>query len=86
MCTAAAGIIGLLYYNQTHLIYPAQFPQGSREVVAEPPEFGLTDYETVYLTTPDKLKLHCFYIKKPKSKITLLYLHANAGNMVFMTD
>ncbi|ORZ38824.1 Alpha/Beta hydrolase protein [Catenaria anguillulae PL171] len=80
------GFAGLLYAYQNSLIYPANFPPGSREHVDTPDELGLP-YEDVTLTTPDGLNLKAYFIR-PKimdmsgaSRPTILYLHANAGNL-----
>lgn len=101
-----------LYINQSSIIYPAAFPEGSRKVVDTPDKYGM-DYEDVELKTPDGETLRCFFIpaiEKTKSANgnelnndqlgqpqdsdinatdndndhippTLLYLHANAGNL-----
>jgi alpha-beta hydrolase superfamily lysophospholipase len=61
-------------------------------MVALPSEYGMDDYEEVYITTSDKVKLHCYFIKQAsgmagsrtnlnKPKRILIYFHANAGNM-----
>ena len=75
-----ASLLGFLYLNQTRLIYPSDFPVGSRQKVSTPQEFGLQG-ETIYISH-DNVKLHCYYIPSArKSNVTLLYFHANAGNM-----
>ncbi|KAI0036346.1 alpha/beta-hydrolase [Vararia minispora EC-137] len=53
--------IGLLYYGQNYLIYPSAFPQGSREQVPVPSEFGLP-YTDLTLTTPDGVKIKAFLL------------------------
>ncbi|KAI9217819.1 Alpha/Beta hydrolase protein [Blastocladiella britannica] len=75
---------------QTKLIYPADFPAGSREHVDNPAKYELP-YEDVTLTTPDGVKVRGYYIRPMMEddldtaaldrRPTLLYLHANAGNM-----
>jgi abhydrolase domain-containing protein 13 len=78
--TAIVGVLGLLYFNQNKLIYPSSFPQNSRLEVALPDQYGMKNYDQVWITTIDKVKLHCYYIKNSSTK-TLIYFHANAGNM-----
>ncbi|KAJ3043441.1 hypothetical protein HDV00_005139 [Rhizophlyctis rosea] len=99
------GALFMIYYNQNSLIYPARFPPGSREEVATPNEFGMPDWEDVTLTTPDKVTIKGYLIRRrprtnvstddassqlrqrkedakaPLAEYTLLYCHANAGNM-----
>ncbi|TPX43842.1 hypothetical protein SeMB42_g04563 [Synchytrium endobioticum] len=88
----------MLYKYQTALIYPANFPDGSRTVVWTPDKFNMPDYEDLTLSTADKVKIRAYLIKNKVdvhdrsrstksigqdglSPYTLLYLHANAGNM-----
>jgi abhydrolase domain-containing protein 13 len=83
------GVVGLtslgiyLYANQKSLIYPANMPEGSRELVDTPDKLGLP-YEDVWFNSEDGLKLHGYFIEHPQNaerKFTILYCHANAGNM-----
>ncbi|KAJ3289987.1 hypothetical protein HK104_007094 [Borealophlyctis nickersoniae] len=94
----------LLYKKQNYLIYPANLPEGSRQFVPRPSQFGMTDYEDVKITTPDGVRITGYLIRKrtgggaaeaPEGQLrqrkttdsgqiadcTLLYCHANAGNM-----
>ncbi|CAG8448279.1 4970_t:CDS:2 [Diversispora eburnea] len=74
---------GLLYHFQCDLIYPSRFPQGSRELVAKPSEYGM-NYSEVILKTKDGLKIRAYICKvlvDAKNRPTILYFHANAGNM-----
>ncbi|KAF9579698.1 hypothetical protein BGW38_003941 [Lunasporangiospora selenospora] len=75
----------LLYHYQCEIIYPANFPEGSRTNVMKPSNYGMP-YEDLTLTTPDKVKIRAYLIKNQDDTIarrspTILYLHANAGNM-----
>ncbi|KAH6570552.1 hypothetical protein BASA60_007659 [Batrachochytrium salamandrivorans] len=100
---SAVGILGAIYYYQTSLIYMAGFPAGSREHVASPDEFQMSNYENISIRTQDGVMITGYLIKRhlgsartaeaasafaqpseatdPLSNYTLLYLHANAGNM-----
>ncbi|PWN93886.1 alpha/beta-hydrolase [Acaromyces ingoldii] len=94
-----ASTAGLLYRYQRSLVYPSNFPQGSRTDVLTPDHFGIP-YEDLRLTTPDGETLHAFLMPQKtasekekargenldpdetvKRRPTILFLHANAGNM-----
>ena len=81
MITLSLSCMALLYYFQTELIYPSAFPPESREKVDVPSNWKMNDWKEVTLTTPDNEKLHCYQIHNPNSKVVVLYLHANAGNL-----
>ncbi|EEB05749.1 esterase/lipase [Schizosaccharomyces japonicus yFS275] len=75
--------LGLLYSYQTSIIYPSSFPKGSRTNVPLPSTYNLK-YERLSLKTRDKQTLDSFLMLQehdPESRPTLLYFHANAGNM-----
>ncbi|CAG8589914.1 10467_t:CDS:2 [Funneliformis caledonium] len=74
---------GLLYSFQCSLIYPAKFPNGSRSLVSKPSEFGM-DYTEELLMTRDGIQLRAYICKLPQNardRPTILFFHANAGNM-----
>lgn len=90
------GFVFFLYKFQESLLYqpkifpqfatPEQNPAGYRN----PSEQGMS-YEDVWLTTPDGLKLHAWYIRpdnveQRKERNNLLFFHANAGNMGFRME
>lgn len=94
-----ASTAGLLYRYQRSLVYPSNFPQGSRTDVLAPDHFGIP-YEDIRLKTPDGESLHAFLMAQRtaserekargedeegnetiKRRPTILFLHANAGNM-----
>ncbi|KAK9687389.1 bem46 protein, variant, partial [Basidiobolus ranarum] len=86
--TGVATLSGLtlVYLLQCKLIYPAYFPSGSRKKVDFPSLYDMDDYEDVTLTTSDGEELKAYLITRETEEITrkaptLLYLHANAGNM-----
>ncbi|EEP82851.1 conserved hypothetical protein [Uncinocarpus reesii 1704] len=76
---------GMLYFKQNDIIYPRNFPVGSRTEVPKPSEFGMTDYEDLRIPTPDGETLSAFFIrptnKEVKPKLTVLVFHGNAGNI-----
>ncbi|KAI8901870.1 Alpha/Beta hydrolase protein [Globomyces pollinis-pini] len=83
----ATGFISLLYFNQNKMIYAADFPEGARTNIPKPNEHGMDDWEDVTLTASDGVKLKGYFIRHraqpnaPLANSTLLYFHANAGNM-----
>ncbi|OLY82429.1 Protein bem46 [Smittium mucronatum] len=85
-----------LWYFQRDIIYPAKFPQNSRTEVDLPSTYGMDKFEQLRILTADNINLHAYLIMpsgpassgrrldgqdSPSPKTTLLYLHANAGNM-----
>ena len=76
-----SGIMGLLYFKQNLLIYPSQFPPGSREIVDKPSVYGMNDFEEFSIRSKDSVKLTGYLIKSQNAKHTILYLQANAGNI-----
>jgi len=83
----AAMASALLYFKQNELIYPRNFPIGSRteEGLLRPSRWGMTDFEDLRITTPDGETLSAFFIR-PSNKamvqnVTILMFHGNAGNI-----
>ncbi|KAK9474412.1 Alpha/Beta hydrolase protein [Dipodascopsis tothii] len=74
----------ILYFAQSTLIYPSNFPPGSRTQVPTPDSFDLP-YEDVTLDTPDGEKIKLFVIKQQDPELrrghTVVVFCANAGNM-----
>lgn len=66
---------GLMFLAQPGMIF---FP--TQRLDATPREWGL-DYQDVWLTTDDGLRLHGWYIPREGSERTLLFFHGNAGNI-----
>ena len=78
----AVSVLGLLFINQNKMIYPTMVPEGSRSLVAKPNEYGMSDYQELDLQASDGVNLKAYFIKQsPLAKTTLIYYHANAGNM-----
>lgn len=79
----AALLSGLLYFKQTELIYPRNFPPEARTNVPRPSQFGITDAEELMIPTPDGESLSAFFLRANKQYargITILMFHGNAGN------
>lgn len=68
-------IVLLVYVAQDRLVY---FPV--RELAATPRALGL-DYEDVWVTTEDGVRLHGWYVPAPAAHATVLHLHGNGGNI-----
>jgi abhydrolase domain-containing protein 13 len=54
----------LLYRYQGKLIYPSNFPPGSRTEIPTPDRFGLNEWEEVALDSKDGTKLMAFFVKR----------------------
>lgn len=78
---------GTLYYQQRVLIYPRTQPPGSRDHVDTPDMHGMPAFEELWLRTVDGDRLHAYWVKQVDVDVrrrapTVVYCHANAGNMV----
>lgn len=67
----------ILFVFQSYFVY---YP--SRRLEASPDQVGL-NYESVYFTTEDGLRLHGWYVPAARVRATLLFFHGNAGNISF---
>lgn len=69
---------------RSEIIYPRNFPPDARTNVPRPSQFGITDYEELFIPTPDGESLSAFYIRANKQharNVTVLMFHGNAGNI-----
>ncbi|PKC09272.1 alpha/beta-hydrolase [Rhizophagus irregularis] len=76
-----------LLYNilQRELLYPSNWPMGSRKFVSKPSEYGIP-YSEIKLFTKDNVRLRAFVCKQPidreaKKRPTIIMFHGNGGNM-----
>lgn len=72
----------LLYLYQSSLIYPANLPTNSREIVDTPDLYDIP-YKDVTLLS-DGYKINCYLLHQSNKAVktpTVLFFHANAGNM-----
>lgn len=67
----------ILFVFQSHFVY---FP--SRRLVAFPDQVGL-NYQSVYFTTEDGLRLHGWYVPAAQTRAIVLFFHGNAGNISY---
>ncbi|KAI8935976.1 hypothetical protein NX059_007480 [Plenodomus lindquistii] len=80
----AALLSGLLYFKQNELIYPRNMPPDARTNVPRPSQFGIADFEELFIPTPDGESLSAFLIRANKQharNVTVLMFHGNAGNI-----
>lgn len=59
------------------------FPEKSIETT--PADVGLS-FEDLYILTPDGTRINGWYVPSPGAKVTLLWLHGNAGNLSHRVD
>eukprot|EP01084_Bolivina_argentea_P152214 265557_1 len=88
---AVAGFLYLIYSQQEKILYlnetiPPKRTSDNPHPFANPKQQGL-DYENIWFTTKDNLKLHAWWIPYTSTTNrpapTLIFYHANAGNMGF---
>ena len=70
----------VLYYQQPGMLF---YPLTRLD--AAPSDWGLA-YEDVYLTTPDNIKIHGWYVPKKSAKQVVLFFHGNGGNIAHRGD
>ncbi|KAI9293515.1 alpha/beta-hydrolase [Neoconidiobolus thromboides FSU 785] len=78
--------LGLIYRGQQFLLYMPSYPQDSRTKIESPSKYGMEDYEDLRLTCEDDTKIQAYMIYSDiidghQSNLTILYFHANAGNL-----
>ena len=82
-------------YQESLLYQPRVFPQYTRPQDNPPgyrnPAEQSMPYEDVYMDTPDGIRLHAWWIRPDntadrRQRATLIFFHANAGNMGFRLD
>lgn len=79
-------VVGMLIF-QRRFIYVPYFPPGSRSRVDTPDQWGMSNWENVHLHSADGTLLHAYWIgfeapgSASKARATVLFCHANAGNM-----
>jgi len=70
-----AGLNLLMFVMQARFIY---FP--SQPLAFTPADAGL-EYEDVWLTTEDDVRIHGWYVPAAEAQYTVLFLHGNGGNI-----
>ncbi|KAJ6222232.1 hypothetical protein RDWZM_000777 [Blomia tropicalis] len=73
-------------YLCDQLLYNPDCPKDSRSIVNTPQSYGITDFETHFITTEDNVAIHAILLKRSSLSLrssipTFIYLHGNAGNI-----
>jgi fermentation-respiration switch protein FrsA (DUF1100 family) len=79
---AYAALLAIVFLLQGSLIY---FPDVGRQILRTPKDAGL-DYETVWLTAEDGVRLEAWYVPAPAARGAALHAHGNAGNIAHRVD
>ena len=74
------GVAIVLYFMQRRLTFHPM-----RDMPYNPANIGL-EYEKVQLNTPDGLALSAWYVPAKNATATLLFCHANGGNISYYMD
>lgn len=74
------GSLGFIVFNIFKSIESSQIYFPYKNLDATPQEYNL-NYEDIYFSTKDDIKLHGWYIYPPKANNTILFFHGNAGNI-----
>ncbi len=72
-------ILYLKYYEKKGIYFPV------REIHLTPKEIGL-EFEDVYFSSSDGIKLNGWYIAAKEARATVLFCHGNAGNISHRID
>lgn len=77
------GLVLYVYVTQARLLYFPNLP--GRELLTSPAAIGL-DYETVKITTADRITLDGWFVPASPAKGVILFLHGNGGNISHRLD
>jgi uncharacterized protein len=77
---AYAILVGLTYFAQERLMY-----MPTATLIATPSDYGM-DYEDVWLTTEDNIRVHGWLVHAPGQRGVVLFFHGNAGNISHRMD
>lgn len=75
LAIGSSGLALSLYVFQRRLIYAANYPEDARKVVWKPSQFGLLNFEEVFLTSADGVRIHAYWIPCPNATHTIIYFH-----------
>lgn len=79
---AYAALLAAMFLLQGSLLY---FPDVGRQNLRTPKDDGL-DYETVWLTTEDGVRIEAWYVPAPAARGVVLLAHGNAGSIALRVD
>ncbi len=77
---AAGGYAALSLLANRSAFFPLKYPAGWWEAQ------GRLRAEDVWLTTPDKVRIHAWWVPAEGSRLATLFLHGNAGNVTHRAD
>ncbi len=77
---AATGYGALYFFANRSVFIPARYPHGLWHLQSE---LGAAD---VWLDTPDRVRIHGWFVERPNAPLVTLYLHGNAGNITHRYD
>ncbi|ABE43759.1 alpha/beta hydrolase [Polaromonas sp. JS666] len=77
-----AVLLAIVFVLQGNLLY---FPDAGRQILQTPKDVGL-DYEQVWLTTEDGVRIEAWYVPAPAARGAVLLAHGNAGNISHRLD
>lgn len=78
----SAALAGLMFLFQGALLY---HPDIGRESRRTPEDVGL-NYETVWLTTEDNVRIEAWFVPAPAARGVVLLAHGNAGSIAYRVD
>jgi abhydrolase domain-containing protein 13 len=77
------GLLLLVYLVQDKMVYVPDIEM-SRTQFLNPADYGLEDWEELFLPTPDGEQIQVWFFRAPRnpeSAATMLYFHGNAGSI-----
>lgn len=74
------GLMALLYFKQASYIYK------QLETIEFTPDQIDLEYQDIYFTTKDNLKLHGWYLPKKNARSHILFCHGNAGTVSHLVE
>lgn len=77
-----AALVGMMFLLQGALLF---LPDMGRQVLRTPKDVGL-DYEVVWLTTEDNVRIEAWFVPAPSAHRVALLAHGNAGNIGYRVD
>ncbi|RJF95077.1 alpha/beta hydrolase [Noviherbaspirillum saxi] len=80
--TGYIALLAVMFLLQGALIY---FPDTGRQILRTPKDVGL-DYEVVWLTTEDDVRIEAWFVPAPAPRGVALLAHGNAGNIGYRVD
>jgi hypothetical protein len=77
---AAGGYAALSLMANRSAFFPMKYPSGWWDTQTQ------LKAEDVWLTTPDKVRIHAWWVSAEGARLATLFLHGNAGNVTHRAD